>query len=187
MVSILALWLPIIVSAVAVFILSSLIHMFLGYHASDKQPLPAEDEIMATLRRHNLQPGSYALPHAGSMEAMKDPAYIEKREQGPVGFLTVVPSGNTGMGRQLTTWFLYSIVVSGFAAYIAGRALEPGAEFAAILRFAGAAAFGAYAFGTWQYSIWWGQEWSTAAKNTLDGLIYGVATGAVFAWLWPGM
>lgn len=187
MVPILTLWLPILVSAVAVFILSSIIHMFLGYHASDMQPLAAEDEIMASLREHNVQAGNYAMPYAGSAEAMKDPAYVGKREQGPVGFLWVVPSGNTGMGKQFVTWFIYSIVVSGFAAYIAGRALGPGAEFASILRFAGASAFGAYAFGTWQYSVWWGQKWSSAAKNTLDGLIYGVATGAVFAWLWPGM
>jgi hypothetical protein len=187
MVPIPALWLPILVSAVAVFVLSSLIHMVLGYHAGDKQPLPAEDEIMAALGQHDLKPGDYIMPHAGSMEAMKDPAYLEKREQGPVGLLTIMPSGQTGMGKQLTAWFVFSLAVSTFAAYIAGRALAPGAEFASVLRFAGAAAFGAYAFGTWAYTVWWGQKWTTSAKNTLDGLIYGLATGAVFALFWPGM
>lgn len=186
MVPILALWLPIIVSAVAVFIVSALIHMVLGYHASDMQPVPAEDEVMAALRQQEIPPGNYVIPHAASMEAMKAPAYVEKREQGPVGFLTVVPSGQTNMGRQFVAWFLYSVIVGGFAAYIAGRALGPGAEYAQVLRFAGATAFGAYAFGTWQQSIWYGQKWTTAARNTLDGLIYGLVTGVIFGWLWPG-
>lgn len=187
MVPVLALWLPIIVSAVAVFVLSSIVHMALGYHASDYQPLPAEDDIMAALRQHRIQPGNYVMPHASSMAAMKEPDYVEKRGQGPVGFLTVVPSGPNSMSRELVTWFVYCIIVGIFAAYMAGRALEPGAEFAAAFRFAGATAFIAYGIGTWQNAIWSGQKWSTALKNTFDGLLYGLATGAVFGWLWPGM
>lgn len=186
MVPVLELWLPIFVSAVFVFIASSLIHMLLRYHANDWAALPAEDEVMAALRPHRIPPGTYAMPHAPSTAAMKEPAYVEKREKGPVAFLTVLPSGRTGMGRELGAWFLYSVVVSIFAAYVAGRALGPGADYGEAFRFAGATAFVAYGMGTWQDAIWFGQKWSTAAKNTLDGLIYGLATGGVFGWLWPG-
>lgn len=186
MVPVLSLWLPILVAAAVVFITSTLIHTVLRYHATDMAALPAEDEIMATLRPHAIPPGTYAMPHASSMGAMQDPAYLEKRERGPVAFLTVLPSGRTGMGRQLTAWFIYSTVVGILAAYIAGRALGPGADYGDVFRFAGTTAFIAYALGTWQDSIWFGQKWSTAAKNTLDGLIYGLLTGGVFGWLWPG-
>ena len=47
MVSIISLWLPILLSAVAVFIASSVIHMVLKYHNSDFKKIPAEDEVMA--------------------------------------------------------------------------------------------------------------------------------------------
>lgn len=186
MVPVLSLWLPILVSAVLVFVVSSLIHMVLGYHASDWQALSDEDEIMSSLRRHDIPPGSYAMPHAHSTSELKEEAYLEKRRQGPVAFMRVLPSGDLSMGKQLGAWFAYAVVVGILAAYIAGRAVGPGAEYGTVFRFAGTTAFVAYAVGTWQESIWFGQKWSTAAKNTLDGLIYGLLTGGVFGWLWPG-
>lgn len=186
MVPVLSLWLPILVSAALVFVVSTLIHTVLRYHWNDWAALPAEDDVMAALRPHRIPPGTYAMPHASSIAAMKEPAYAEKREQGPVAFLTVLPGGRTGMGRELGAWFVYAVVVGIFAAYIAGRALGPGAGYGDAFRFAGATAFIGYGLGTWQETIWFGQKWSTAAKNTLDGLIYGLLTGGVFGWLWPG-
>jgi hypothetical protein len=161
--------------------------MVLGYHASDHQPLPDEDAIMSALSAHNIPAGNYVMPHASTPAAMKEPDYIAKRDRGPVGFLIVRPAGQTGMGKELGVWFVFCIVVGVFAAYISGRALGPGAGFSEAMRFAGATAFVAYALGTWQEAIWMGRKWSTALKNTFDGLLYGLATGAVFGWLWPGM
>ena len=186
MVPVLSLWLPILVSAAVVFVVSSLVHMVLRYHSTDYQPLPEEDEIMGELRRHDVAPGNYILPHATSAAAMKEPAYVERREQGPVAILRVMPRGQTGMAAQLGAWFAYAVVVGIFVAYISGRALGPAADYGEAFRFAGGTAFIAYALGTWQESIWFAQKWSIAFKNTLDGLIYGLLTGAVFAWLWPG-
>lgn len=185
MVPVLSLWLPIVVSAVGVFIVSSLVHMVLGYHASDLQALKDEDRILDELSRHDIPPGTYALPHAATPAAMQEKAYVQKRDRGPVGVLTVMPSGERSMGPQFLGWFTYSVVVGIFAAYVAGRALGPGADYGSAFRFAGATAFVGYAMGTWQYSIWWGQKWSTAAKNTFDGLLYALVTGGVFGWLWP--
>ena len=42
MVGLTSLWLPILLSAIVVFILSSVIHMFLGYHNSDYARLPGD-------------------------------------------------------------------------------------------------------------------------------------------------
>jgi hypothetical protein len=44
MVSIPSLWLPILVSAIIVFLASWILHMFLPYHRSDFQKVPSEDE-----------------------------------------------------------------------------------------------------------------------------------------------
>lgn len=185
MVALLSLWLPILLSAVAVFVVSSVIHMMLGYHAGDIRPVPAEDEFMETLRRLDLPPDDYAVPHASSMEAMKDPDYLQKLERGPVVFMTVLPGRDASMARTLAAWFGYAVVVSIVAGYITSRALAPGADYLEVFRFAGATAFFAYALGGWPESIWWGRKWSTTLKNTFDGLLYGLVTGGMFGWLWP--
>lgn len=73
MVTISSLWLPILLSAVFVFVVSSIIHMMLGYHRADYKTLPAEDQVMEALRKFNIPPGDYMMPCAGSSKAMKDP------------------------------------------------------------------------------------------------------------------
>lgn len=188
MVSLMSLWLPILLSAVVVFLASAVMHMVLTYHRNDVERLPGEDEVMAALRAVAAPPGDYVVPYAGSPAAMKDPAYVEKVKRGPVAFLTVfppVPSGQPSMGAQLAQWFVYCLVVSVFAGYIASRALEPGDPTAEVLRFTGTTAFAGYALALLQGSIWWKRKWSATLKSMFDGLIYALLTGATFAWLWP--
>jgi len=187
MVGVLALWMPILVAAVFVFVASSVIHMFLPYHRSDFKGVPEEDAVMDALRGFNIPAGDYVVPRAGSPEAMKSEEFKEKAKRGPVLFMTVLPSGDPfAMGSQLAQWFLYCVIVGIFAAYIAGRALGPGAEqYRAVFRLAGCTAFIGYSLAHMQRSIWYKQPWSTTAKNMFDGLIYGLLTGGTFGWLWP--
>jgi hypothetical protein len=81
--------------------------------------------------------------------------------------------------------FLYSVVVSLFAAYIGGRALGPGAPYLAVFRFVGASAFMGYSLGLLQNSIWYRRNWGTTLKSVFDGLLYGLFTAGTFGWLWP--
>jgi hypothetical protein len=182
MVSISSLWLPILLSAVAVFLASSLIHMVLGYHAADYEKLPAEDDVMAALRKFEIPPGDYMIPCPGSPKAMKDPAFLEKFKAGPRAMMTVMGSGGEmNMGPQFIQWFLYSILIGITAAYISGRALPPGAHYRAVFRFAGATAFFGYSVALWPMSIWYKRSWGTTFRSTIDGLL----TGGFFGWLWP--
>ncbi len=185
MVPVMSLWVPILLSAVIVFLASSLLHMVLPIHKNDLRRMSNEDAALDAFRRLNLPPGDYAVPMAGSMAAMKDPAFVEKMKKGPLVFMTVAPGGSVSMGQPLTLWFLYSVVVSVFAAYIAGRALEPGAHYLEVFRFAGATAFLGYSMALPQNSIWWRKNWGTTIKSMLDGLIYGLLTAGTFGWLWP--
>lgn len=185
MVPILALWLPIVVAAVIVFIASSILHMALPYHRSDYRGLPNEADVAEAMRKAGVQPGDYMMPYCTSMSAVKEPANMEKFVKGPIAVITVMRSGAPSMGPQLAQWFVYCLVVSVFAAYIAGRALEPGAHYLAVFRFAGATAFIGYSLALWQDSIWYKKQVSTTIKNTFDGLIYGLLTGGAFGWLWP--
>ena len=186
MVPILSLWLPIVLSAVLVFVASSVIHMMLGYHRSDFRSLPREDAVGAALRDADVPPGDYAMPYAGSMKAMSSPEFIERMNRGPVALISVRRPGPPRMGQTLALWFGLILVVSIFAAYLASRAAGPGADLKHVFRMAATTAFVAYALSTWTESIWFNRKWSTTVKNTVDGLIYALLTGAMFAWLWPG-
>jgi hypothetical protein len=185
MVSIMDLWLPILVSAVFVFLASSILHMVLRYHRSDYSGMPGEDNIMAAMRKEGVARGEYFMPHGEDMAAMKDPAWIAKCETGPVGILTVLPSGPPAMGKQLGIWFVYSVVVGVLVAYVTGRTVPAGAEYLEVHRIAGVAAFLAYAGAQPMSSIWKGQKWNTTIKNIADGLVYALLTAGTFGWLWP--
>lgn len=185
MISVFSLWLPILLSAVFVFIASSVIHMLLKYHHSDFKKMPAEDEVMAALRKFNIPPGNYSIPRCESMKEMNTPEIKEKMDKGPVAMMTVLENGPYKMGGSLVAWFLYAVVVGIFAAYIASRALEPGAHYLEVFRFAGCTAFAGYSLALLQESIWYKRNWCATVKSMFDGLVYALLTAGVFGWLWP--
>jgi len=185
MVPVMSLWIPILASAVIVFVASSFMHMALPYHKHDFRSAPREDEVMAALRAFNLPPGDYVVPRPASMADMKSPAFVEKMTKGPVVLMTVIPPGPPAMGSQLALWFLYSILVSFFAAYITGRAVGPTADYLAVFRFVGATAFMGYSLALMQNSIWYKRSWRTTLLSMFDGLVYGLLTAGTFGWLWP--
>ena len=187
MVPLSSLWIPILLSAVIVFVASSLVHMVLRYHNSDYPELPQQDQVMDALRPFNLPPGQYMAPRAATMAEMKKPEFTEKMKRGPVFMINVFPAGEWRMGSLMLQWFVFSIVVSIFAAYIAGRTLPPGTDYSQVMRIAGTVAFAGYALGHVPNSIWYNIKWSTTFKNMFDGLIYGLLTGGTFGWLWPAM
>lgn len=185
MVSIVSLWLPILLSAVVVFILSSVIHMFLGYHNSDFKKLSSEDEAMDSLRKLNIPPGDYVMPYTSDNKERNSAEFKEKMKKGPVAFITIFPSGEISMGQSLGLWFLYCVIVSIIAAYLAGSALVPGANYLEVFRFAGTTAFVGYSIALMQNSIWFRKSWSATFKSMFDGLIYALFTAGIFGWLWP--
>jgi hypothetical protein len=185
MVALGALWLPILLAAVVVFIASSIIHMVLTYHRADIRALPNEAAVAAALRPLNIPPGDYVIPYCKTMAETKSPEYQEKLAKGPVGMFTILPNGPFTMGKSLVQWFILSLVISLFAAYVAAHALAPGADYLAVFRFAGTTAFAGYALGLPQASIWGGRNWGTTVRGMIDGLIYAGLTGGVMGWLWP--
>ena len=180
-----ALWLPILLSGVIVFLTSFLIHMVLPWHKGDYPTLPKEAEFRAAVGPLAIPPGDYLVPRPSTGADMRSPEFVAKMTQGPVMVLTVRPNGPPDMGRSLGLWFGYSLVVGLFAAYVAGRALPVGATYLDVFRFAGVTAFLGYAVGLWQMSIWYSRSWTITLKATFDGLMYALLTAGVFGWLWP--
>jgi hypothetical protein len=179
------LWLPIALSAVIVFVVSSIIHMALPWHKNDYPRVPNEDQLRSAVRPLAIPPGDYMVPRPTSREEMRSPEFAAKVNQGPNMVLTVLPNGPWSMKRNLALWFLYAVVVGVFAAYVAGRALPPGSPYLAVFRFVGTTAFIGYSVALWQMSIWYRRSWSITVKATIDGLIYALLTAGTFGWLWP--
>ncbi len=185
MVPLIQLWLPILLSAVIVFLVSSLIHMFSPWHRNDFGRVPDEERFRTTFASLAVPPGDYMVPRASGSAEMRTPEYAARLKQGPNLIMTVLPNGPFAMGKQLGQWFAYLVIVGIFAGYVAGRALTPEADSMEVVRFVGTAAFLAYVVALWQTSIWYGRAWSTTIKTSIDGLIYAVLTALTFCWLWP--
>jgi hypothetical protein len=168
---------------VLVFVASSVIHMALRWHAADFKKFGDEDAVMSALRPFDLAPGDYAAPLPESMAHMSSPEYKAKLARGPNFALTVL--ANTSMGRNLVKWFIYCIVVSVFAGYVASRALQPGAAYMDVFQMTSTVAFIGYTLAIWQGWIWYSRSLGATVRTTMDGLVYALLSGGAFAWLWP--
>ena len=180
-----ALWLPIVLSAVLVFVASAIIHMVLKYHNRDYKGLPNEDAVRSALRAGNPEPRQYIIPYCADMKDMESPEMQQKFIEGPVGVLNLRRPGPPTMGPMLLQWFLFILVVSFFLGYLAAITIEPGAHYLRVFRVVGVTGFLAYAAGQVPAAIWMGKPWSVAWKEVFDGLVYGLITAGTFGWLWP--
>lgn len=185
MISIIQLWLPILCSGVAVFLLSSLVHMLFKWHNSDFKPLANEDEVRAAIRRSNPAAGQYVVPYCADMKAMQASEFQQKYRDGPVGLIVLKTPGVPSMARPLMLWFLYTLAIGFFAGYLAAATLPSGSGFVSVCRLVATVAFLAYVGGSVQSGIWMGKPWRSVAKDFLDSALYAAATGLVFAALWP--
>jgi hypothetical protein len=184
MVALSHLWLPIIASAVAVFVVSALLHMLFTYHNSEYHKVPNEDEVRAAINKGGLVAGQYILPYAMG-GAMKDPAVVQKMTEGPTGFLLLRKPSGPAMGPALGQWFVLTLVLSYLVAYVAALTIAPGTDHMAVFRVVSAIAFLAYAGSQSQEAIWRAVPWSAVSKTILDGLVFGLVTGGLFALMWP--
>lgn len=180
-----ALWLPILLGAVFVFVASSIIHMGPFWHKNDFPQLPDENKARAAIGALQVPPGEYMLPRCKSHAEMRSPEFLQKMAEGPVWLITVRPNGTWGMGTPLLQWFLHIVVIAIFAGYVAAIALPPGTHYLTVFRVVGTVAFMAFSLGLAHDSIWYARKWSTTFKLAFDGLIYALVLAGTFGWLWP--
>ena len=185
MLSLPSLWLPILLSAVFVFIASSLIHMVFKWHNSDYRKLANEDEVRDAIRKNDPAPGQYVLPYCMDMKDMGNPEMQKKFVDGPIGFLTLKPNGMPKMGPAMASWFLFNVVVALFAAYIGYVTLPAKMHYLTVFRVVGSAAFMAYGLGAIPGAIWMGRPCRAVLKELADAIIYALLMAGTFGWLWP--
>jgi hypothetical protein len=180
----LPLWLPILLSAAAVWIVSIIASMALPHHKQDFIGLTDKDGFMDDLRKRGIKPGNYVFPDFRGREAMKSEKVQKALNEGPVGHLSVWKTPLT-MGDKMVATFIVYLVVSTLIAYLTRIALPGPADFAKVFQIAATAGILAYCFSFLPSAIWWGSYKRTIVANVIDGIIYGAITGAIFAWRWP--
>jgi hypothetical protein len=180
-----ALWLPILLAAVFVHVLSAVFHMGPFWHRGDFPKVPDEEKARAAIGPLGLPPGEYMVPRCNSHAEMRTPEFMQKMQEGPVLMLTVRPNGMPSMGPMMGLWFLFLLLVALFSGYIASHALAPGAHYLDVFRYVGTAAFMALSLGLPVNSIWYSRQWSTTFKLMFDGLVYSLVMAGTFGWLWP--
>lgn len=185
MVALSHLWLPMLLSAVIVFVASAVMHTVLKYHNSDFHGLPNEDEVRAAIRKGGAGPGLYLMPYCPDMKEAQSPPMVQKYTEGPVGMLVLRAPGVIRMGGQLVQWFIYTLVISLFAAYVAAHTVQAGTSYLEVFRVVGTVAFLGYAGSEASASIWMARPWPATCKAIFDGLVYGLLTAGTFGWLWP--
>lgn len=181
MVSIMSLWLPILLSALFVWIASAIVWTVMPHRQKEFKQLPDEEAVRRALK---AAPGEYFVPW-GSSSAMKDPEYLRKYAEGPCGIVRILSSGKPAMGKPMVLSLLYYLVVGVFVAYLTSRTVDPGAAYLTVNRVASVFAFAAYFFATVPDSIWFGKPWGSTGKLLIEALVYGGLTGGTFGWLWP--
>jgi hypothetical protein len=178
-----ALWLPILLSGIAVFFVSSLIWTVIQYHSADWRKLPDEDDARSALRGTAV--GQYSLPHVADNAARASEEWQSKYREGPVAMITIMPHGDLKMGKQLGLWLAWCILVSLFVAYVAGTTLPAGTDYLKVFQVTSTTGLLAYGGGAGMNMVWFGATAGRTARDLLDAVIYGLVTAGFFGWLWP--
>ena len=178
--------LPILVAAVAVFVLSLIIQTVMPWHKTDFDNVPNDDAVIDAIRQLNIPPGDYTVPSPRLPGGARNPDFVAKWAAGPSVTMTVIPP-SANMGRYMAQWFAFTLLVAIIAGWVTGTIVGPGGSDHTIFHYGIIVTFLCYSLGAWPLSIWYHRKWSTAFKSAFDALLYGLATGLVFTWLWPKM
>ena len=178
------LWLPILVATLAGFFLSFLMWAVLPHHMGDVKFSPDQDKLMDFVRTSKIEPGVYVFPNCAERKDYKQPENIDKFNAGPWGTLSVWAS-KPNMVRNMALTVLYFFLVTLLVAYITGQARGPGSDFLAVFQIAATGAILAHVLGGAPGGIWFGKRPRYFLTDAIDGLVYALATGAIFAFMWP--
>lgn len=174
------LWLPILLSAVALQIASTIAWTVAPHHKSDWKRLPQEDELLAALRQAHVPAGNYLFPFMIHGPEQSSPEFQEKFKTGPRGTITFWDLPN--MGANMFWTFVFFLVTSAVIGYVSHAVLEAGSTFLKVFQVVGTIGILTYSCAGIPNAIWFKRQMLT---NLVDGILYGLIVGAVFGWRWP--
>ena len=178
----LSLWLPILVSSIAIFFASFLSWMVVKLHEKDWRKMKDEDMVIDAIRQADVPEGSYMFPGCERASDMNKPEYIEKYKKGPRGIITVLPEAN--MGKNLGLTMLFFLGCNATFAYLADFAIgaQESPDQLTIFRFVGTVALLTFCASIVQHAIWFK---SRIVGHVIESIAYALIAGGIFAFLWP--
>lgn len=177
----LSLWLPILLTTVALFFTGFLCWAVLPNHKPDWVKLPNEDEFLNKMAELKLPPGNYMYPHAPDPESMRSAEYQKAVENNTFGTVQSW-SGPPQMGPNMACQVVYLLVTTYCLAYLSTLALPVDAGFMPVFRFVTTAAFLAFTVAVVPGAIWFKTR---LTGHIIDGIVQALIAGAIFGWLWP--
>jgi hypothetical protein len=177
------LWLPILVSAVLVFVLSAASHMALPWRRNEWGRITEFDALQAALR--GVKPGLHAFPASPDPKQQMTKEWMDRWAKGPSGWLTLAPPGPIDMRRNMALSLLVFLAVAFLDAYVAFHALGPAPRPRAVFRIVGTVGFMTFGVASVFDSIWYHRPWRAYVSDVIDALLFGLVMACVFAWLWP--
>lgn len=180
----LALWLPIVLSTVGLFILSSLLWTVIPLHSGDFKEVPDDAALSAELEKQGIVRGQYLLPYRESAAERRSEAFKERYSRGPQALIRVWP-GPANMGRNMGLTVLYFFVVSVGIAYAAAVALEPGAAAVDVFQLVCTVGVLTFAAGGVLGGVWFAKPGRVFVTDFVEALLYALLASGVFTLLWP--
>lgn len=171
--SVFELWLPIVAAGVAVHMASTIAWIVLPHHKPEWPKLPARDSLFDWLRGQEVEPGQYVIPSGKDVPDGHPEACV-----GTVFVWEGAPNMGANIGLTIANFLWISFLIG----YLASLALGPGAGFMPVFRFTFVAAFLVHVMGGVAHVIWFRRK---LLMDALDGLVFALITGLVFAALWP--
>lgn len=178
-----SLWLPIVVTTAVLFIASFLAWVVLPHHKPDYKRWPDEDALMRFVSESGAAPGEYLFPLIDQKDLKEDWA-MGRYDRGPWGMVNVWPA-KPNMAANMIKTVLFFLVVTVLVGYVGQAALPAGAAFGEVFRVVGVTAMLAHTTGGMCREIWFTRPLRAKIMDALDGIVFGLLTGLVFALLWP--
>ena len=179
--SVFELWLPILLSGLATHVISTLAWMVLPHHKPEWRKLPVEDEFQDWLDQKEVAPNQYIFPHSDDPAEMKSDSF--KQKQGKCRGMLVLWPTPPNMAVNIAQTLAFFFVAAFLIAYLASLGLSKGSSFLQVFQFVATSALLTHCAGQFPGVFWFRRR---VAMDLLDGVAHAVATGIIFAALWPG-
>ncbi|MEN1680626.1 MAG: hypothetical protein AAGJ46_13640 [Planctomycetota bacterium] len=169
--SVFELWLPILLAGLAVHIACTIAWTAMPHHKPEWRPMDQQTDLIAWLKEKGAAPGQYIFPHHETAE----------KPDGCQGMM-VLWSQPPNMGANIGLTVAHSFAVSFVIGYLASLGVPAGAKFMEVFQFVTTAGILTHVFCGLPNVIWFRRK---ILMDVIDGLVYALITGAIFAALWP--
>ncbi|MEQ1828197.1 MAG: hypothetical protein ABL921_19715 [Pirellula sp.] len=178
--SVFDLWLPILLAGLASHVLSTIAWTVLPHHKPEWNRLPIENELQDLVQKHNVAPNQFMFPFAASGAECQTEEF--KQKQAKCTGMLVLWSSPLHMGKAIGFTLAFFLVAAFVMGYLGSIALKPGAPFMRVFQFMTTAALLTHCAGIFPNAFWFRRR---VAMELVDGCVFAIATGLIFAALWP--